>query len=131
MRILMRWVIVSLFAIGSAHAANVHFLGNAPIAYMNDADIRLFREAAAQALDDTADGKTVTWRNPETQAFGEIKLLRTEVRDELFCRVAQVHNRAAGRENVGVYRACKDAGGDWRLAAAGESASNVRAGSHD
>ena len=119
------WTLVftlALAAMGSAEAANIRFLGDAPIAYMNEEDKRLFREAVGKALDATADGRTVAWSNPKTKASGEIKLIRTDDMHAMLCRIAQVHNRAGGRENRGVYRACKDADGQWRLQAQGVSA---------
>ena len=115
-------LLILLYAAAVAQAANVRFLGDAPIAYMTEEDKRLFREAVAKALDETADSQTVTWQNPKTKAGGEIKLVRTDDMHAMLCRIAQVHNRAAGRENRGVYRACKDAEGEWRLTAQGVSA---------
>lgn len=117
MRALLLILAGALGVNGAAQAASVSFLGKAPIAYMTDEDKRLFQAAVAKALDDTADGDTVTWSNPATKAGGEIKLVRTEDADAMLCRIAQVHSRAGGRENRGVYRACKEADGPWRLAA--------------
>ena len=116
-----------LGAIGVAQAANVNFLGDAPIAYMNADDQRLFREAVTKALDKTADGQTVNWSNPKTKAGGEIKLIRTDDMHGDLCRIAQVHNKAGGRENRGVYRACKNAKGEWRLVAQGVAAQKRKA----
>ena len=126
MRIWILLTALSLGALGAAQAANVNFLGEAPIAYMNDEDLRLFREAVGKALDDTADGQTVSWSNPKTSAGGEIKLIRTDDMHAELCRIAQVQNQAGGRENRGVYRACKDAKGDWRLVAQGVAAQKPR-----
>ena len=127
MRAFVGVVVMALAASGAAQAANVNFLGDAPIAYMNEDDQRLFREAVAKALDKTSDGQTVSWSNPKTKAGGEIKLIRTDDMHGDLCRIAQVHNKAGGRENRGVYRACKNAKGEWRLRAQGVSAQKRKA----
>ena len=127
MRTLIMVAATVVATLGVAQAANVNFLGDAPIAYMNAADQRLFREAVFKALDKTPDGQTVTWSNPKTKAGGEIKLMRTDDMHAELCRIAQVHSKAGGRENRGVYRACKNAKGDWRLAAQGVAAQKPKA----
>ena len=119
---LLSTIVVSALASYAAEAANLSFMGDAPVAYMTDEDIRLFQEAADKALDDTVDGDSVTWSNPKTDAGGEITLLRTDDSHAMLCRIVRVQNRAGGRENRGVYRACKDTDGAWRLAAAGVTA---------
>ena len=127
MRVLSITAAIILTTVAAAEAANVNFLSDAPIAYMNEDDQRLFREAVFKALDDTADGQTVNWSNPKTKAGGEIKLIRTDDMHGDLCRIAQVHNKAGGRENRGVYRACKNAKGDWRLVAQGVAAQKAKA----
>ncbi len=124
------WIVIVLATVSagvSAQAADVRFVGETPLASKNEEDMRLFRRAVGKALNDTADGQTLTWEHPGTEASGEIKLIRTDDMHATLCRIVQVRNQANGRETRRVYRACKEANGNWRLVAQGTAAQKPRA----
>jgi surface antigen len=100
---------------GAALAANLGFLGNAPISRMNQEDVDILYKAAVDVLDKGADGVRVGWENPKTDAAGTLRPLDTfkgpagEV-----CRHLQIDNRAGGLRNQTVLTLCETADGTWK-----------------
>ena len=116
----LRWVVcLSLLLTGSAvYSQAMYFLADGP--RLTAADNELFKAAAGQALNDTANDESVKWSNPDTGARGVITPLDTVI-DDVYgvCRHVRVSNEARGKRRSGVYRACKATNGTWRLLDAG------------
>jgi surface antigen len=102
---------------GLAHATNwILVLKNTPAEQFEEEDLRLFLDAGRTALNETPDGQTVSWENPETKAAGSITIIKTRIRDELTCKQVKLHNSAKGRVGNQVLDLCKDTNGKWKFA---------------
>jgi surface antigen len=99
-----------------ALAQNLTFLNRAPIAQMNEADQDMLRAAFDEALDDTADGEAVEWRNPETEAGGTISVIDTHEDYGTTCRTLHMATEAGGRKGAGTYRLCRAEDETWQFA---------------
>ena len=77
--------------------------------------MEMFTNTLYGGLDETSDGETLIWTNPDTQAGGSVKYLESRHKDESLCRRVEITNRAKGREGNGIYIFCKDASDKWRV----------------
>ena len=100
----------------AAVAQNLNFLNRAPIAQMTEADQDMLSTALNEALNDTADGEVVEWRNPETEAGGTITVLGTDKDYGTICRTLRTATEAGGRSGAGSYRLCLAEDQTWRFA---------------
>jgi surface antigen len=80
-----------------------------PYANFTEKDHEIFRKALDGALEKGADGATLKWSNPETNARGEIKPLKTFERGGAPCRTVSIFNHAKGREASAPWTLCKTA----------------------
>ena len=108
---------IALPCSNAALAANLNFLGNAPISRMTQEDIDIFYGAAVKALDSAADGEGRRWENPKTRAGGTLTPLKTYPGPGGRCRDLQVENSAGGLSNRTVVSMCKQADGAWKTGA--------------
>jgi len=107
---------VSGWAPAAALAANLGFLGNAPISQMTEADVDMFYAAVVAALENSPDKARTGWENPDTGASGSLTPLDTFVAASGEpCRHLQVINRAGSLRAQNVFRLCKSADGKWRV----------------
>jgi hypothetical protein len=116
----MHWIRVflaaSLIAVGAAaSAANLGFLGNAPISRMTAEDIDLLYAAAVEVLDNARDGDAMGWENPATNASGSLRPLDTYTgKNGETCRTLRVINRASGMVTQNTFPLCKGPDG-WKM----------------
>lgn len=102
-------------ACSGALAANLGFLGNAPISRMTDEDVDILYRAVAEVLDNGADGAGVDWGNPKTGAGGTLVPLDSfKGPAGQACRHLQVANHAGGLRNKTVLTLCKSPDGAWK-----------------
>ncbi|MCG6862526.1 MAG: hypothetical protein LJE70_14795 [Chromatiaceae bacterium] len=74
---------------------DLSFLGQAPLRFFNDVDLKLMSDASDQALDKAKDGEAVDWSNDTTGNSGTITPIRDFTRQGNECRRLEVVNRAA------------------------------------
>jgi surface antigen len=99
---------------GIAAAQNLRFLGNSPVAYFTDDDMRLFEEAGRLALDTLKTGQSTSWGNPASGASGTIRVARSfEAADGRPCRQLRVRNRARGIEGDARLTLCRSVERGW------------------
>ena len=99
-----------------ASAQNIEFLHRGPIAYMNDIDKEILSKTLQTALDETADGESLRWSNPDSGSEGTIEVLDTHEDYGTTCRTVRSHSKASGREGGGVYRLCRADDDSWQFA---------------
>jgi surface antigen len=91
---------------------------------LDQEDGRRAKAALAVALDPQGNGASVAWSNPQSGAKGVFVASAPPVaRDDLVCRDFKAHvmpDAKSDREVDG--SACRDAGGEWRVAEAREKA---------
>lgn len=97
-------------------AQNIEFLHRGPIAYMDDVDKQILSDTLNAALNDTKDGETVKWSNPDSGNGGTIEVLDTHEDYGTACRTVRTFSQAAGREGGGVYRLCLADDDTWQFA---------------
>lgn len=106
----------ALLACAAANAANLLFAKDSPITNMDEGDLQLLKSTAREALENEPDGTTVSWRNPETDHFGDITVIDTHQDYGTVCRTVRFENTAGGKTGRATYRACKADDDTWRLA---------------
>lgn len=93
-------VTTALFALSVAMAPSLvqgldlSFLGQAPLRFFNEEDLRLMGEATDQALDGADDGEEIAWSNEQTGSSGTITPIRSFTRQDNDCRRVEIVNRA-------------------------------------
>jgi surface antigen len=98
------------------HAQNTSFLKSAPVAYLNDEDVEILLSTLQAAMNEQADGETVTWTNSNTGHSGVISITNTHPDYDTTCRQVEMANQAAGRTGRGTFRMCKADDGKWKFA---------------
>jgi surface antigen len=107
-----------ILASASAHAANLGFLGNAPISRMTAEDVDLLYAAAVAALENSDNGVRTGWENPATDAGGTFMPVQTfDGPAGERCRMLQVTTRASGLRNQLALPLCKQPDGTWKMKA--------------
>ena len=105
-----------ILASATAQAANLGFLGNAPISRMTAEDVDLLSAAAIDALENSANGVRTGWENPSTSAGGTFMPSQTFSGPACEpCRQLQVTSRAGGLRNQLSLPLCKQPDGTWKI----------------
>ena len=100
------------------HAANMGFLGNAPISRMTEEDVDMFYQAVQETLEKSPDKSRTGWENPATGASGTLLPLDTFAGPAgESCRHLQITNRAGGLRSQHVFTLCKGTDGSWKAVA--------------
>ena len=106
-----------LVASQSLMAFQLRWLNFSPVSYFTDKDWEIAKETARNALDNTADGETVSWDNPDSKNRGSMTPVSTSNVDGKSCRAMKIENHSRnGMSGSGVYDFCKDAENKWRIA---------------
>ncbi len=107
---------IAILLTSAASAQNIGFLSKGPIAYLDEDEKAMLSEALNQALENSADGETVTWENPKSGNHGKIEMLDTHEDYGTTCHTVRTYTHASGREGGGVYRLCLADDNTWRFA---------------
>jgi surface antigen len=85
-------------------------------------DLRMFLEAARDALNAEGPPKPVEWSNPKNGTGGSFLVLADSVRNGMACKRLRFSTYAPGYPNppkaTTTWTACKNAEGKWKLAEA-------------
>ncbi|NIA67722.1 hypothetical protein HBA54_03885 [Pelagibius litoralis] len=80
-------------------------------------DQRLLSDAVARALEETASGNKLAWRNPDSGTYGEVTPVRTyRSKSNHWCREYLAVKVAVDSEETTRAIACREADGNWTLA---------------
>ena len=107
--------IVALALAAPAWAINMNGFKDAPITRLSAVELKSFRAAVMQVLDQSADGTTVEWKAPTTKFVSRITPTKTYPDGKLKCREAIIESDAHDRFQRGLYTFCKAANGDWQF----------------
>lgn len=107
-------MLLLMLGLQSAHAVNLSFLKNAPVAAFTDEDITIAQDHIRDVLNNGKKGEVVQWENPNTGAIGKYTLLNTYQRDGATCRRVKVMHSAKGRRGESTHTLCQTAAGTWR-----------------
>jgi surface antigen len=96
---------------------NLGFLKNAPVAYLNQQDLTLIREAADAVLSSADPQASRSWQNPATGNSGKIEALaRFNTEDHRECRTLRIQNHTTkGGDGTMRMNVCRSAGGRWLM----------------
>ena len=97
----------------SASAYNLRWLNYSPVRFFTDQDWELATEAGRKALNEAADGETVSWENTATGASGTLSPLSTSSGEAGKCRRLRISNNANGVSSGAVYEFCQRPDGTW------------------
>lgn len=109
--------VLSCLAAAPAGAFDARFLNQAPIRFMNDADIAAMQRTVQEVLEEAKDGETRTWENPDSGNSGSVTAVESFARDDLPCRRIELVNHAE-RATAGEARSVMDlcrVEGTWKL----------------
>jgi surface antigen len=109
-------MLLLILSLQSAHAVNLSFLKNTPVAAFTDEDIAIARDHIRDALNNGKNGEVVQWENSSSGAAGEYTLLKTYQRDGTKCRRVKVIHSAKGRRGESAHTLCQTPAGTWRWA---------------
>jgi surface antigen len=100
---------------GGAMAANMGFLSKTPMSRFNDQDNKMLQAAFQKAMNDSADGTTVEWKNDNTTSGGTITPIESFERQGAKCRKTKVTTEHKLLKNEGEYSFCKTSSGAWKM----------------
>ncbi|MBN3765524.1 hypothetical protein [Burkholderia sp. Ac-20365] len=100
-----------------AHAANLNFLNDTPIAYMKQADNDSLRQAAFETLNTKKDGESATWNNEglrnSTRIEAQLTPDATSKSGDRTCRQMHVVLSAKGQAMNLNPQFCREGTGQW------------------
>ncbi|MEM5312885.1 RT0821/Lpp0805 family surface protein [Paraburkholderia sp. JHI869] len=105
--------------VGSAHAANLGFLNNTPMSFMNQADYNSLQNAVRDAVEHKADGETANWSNEgsrnSTRINSTITPSNTQKEGDKTCRDTEVVITAKGQSMTLRPHFCRVGEGAWKF----------------
>jgi surface antigen len=111
-----------LASLPAASAGWVMLLSKTAAEKFQEEDLRMFLEAARDALNAEGPPKTVEWSNPANSTGGSFLVIGDSVRNGMPCRRLRFSTYAPGYPNPPkgstTWTACKAADGKWKLAEA-------------
>ena len=110
-----------LLASHALMASQLRWLNYSPVSYFTDKDWEIAKATARNVLDNSADGETVSWDNPDSKNHGSMTLVSTSNGDGKNCRNMKIENFSGnGMSGSAVYEFCKNAEGKWKVIPKGE-----------
>lgn len=110
-------VLFVTIGIGSAHAANLGFLQNTPMSYMNQADYNSLQDAVRDAVANKADGESATWSNEGSRNGVRINSTitpsNTQKEGNKTCRDTEIVINAKGQSMTLHPHFCRTGEGAW------------------
>jgi len=104
---------------GSAHAANLGFLNNTPMSFMNQEDYNSLQNAVRDAVEHKADGESTTWSNEGsrngTRINSTITPSNTQKEGDKTCRDTEVVITAKGQSMTLRPHFCRVGEGAWKF----------------
>ena len=94
-------------------ASNLRWLNYSPVRFFTDQDWNLATEAGRKALNDSADGETVKWNNPQSGSHGSLTPISTSTLDGQRCRKLKIENSASNMQGSSIFDFCLKADGKW------------------
>jgi surface antigen len=91
------------------------FLKDTPAEYFTKEDWTIFKSAVEETLNDAVEGSSKTWKNPKTNSYGEITVLRDLNSNVHDCRLLQISNHAKDRQKTSKQFFCLQSDGLWKL----------------
>jgi surface antigen len=113
--LLLAAALATLPAAASA-AGQFGWLRASPLSVFTEVDWEMLRKNARGTLDESPDGTTSSWENPDTGHSGSVTVLSTYEEDGRRCRKAKFTNEARGMTGIQTHRLCKVADGTWKIA---------------
>ncbi|HTR10793.1 MAG TPA: hypothetical protein VMJ11_29895 [Paraburkholderia sp.] len=102
---------------GSVHAANLGFLHDTPMSYMNQQDYDSLTRAVRAAVSTKADGESTTWTNEGSRngvrVDATVTPTKTEKDGDKTCRDTEVIINAKGQTMTLHPRFCRTGEGAW------------------
>jgi surface antigen len=109
-------VALGLAASFSVSAGNWNFLEFGPVNYFSERDFEIFQQTVNDALEHARDSEVRRWSNPDSGAFGSVKLLSSYKSESTPCRRAEISNNVKKSSGVSRFDFCKQPDGEWKIA---------------
>lgn len=108
-------LLVALSTSLPAFSDQINFMTNSPVRYYNNTDWKLSNANTQEALQNTPDGKTITWQNPKTKSHGSATPFNTTTKNGLTCRNLKIVNYAAERSDQYTFKFCNYPNLGWKI----------------
>jgi len=89
---------------------NLNLEDNSALSRLTDTDWALLKSTAKDALNNSEDGNSHVWKNPETSNAGVITILSTDESNGIFCRNTRFINTAKDLTSTTFVNLCKQEG---------------------
>lgn len=112
-----KWLLTvsTLFLSSTLFAGNTSFYNYSPISFFDKSDAIMMNANMQTALDNYADGKKASWKNPSTGAFGYAIPSHTRKQNGWKCRDLTIFNSARDVTSKATYKFCK-INNEWKIA---------------
>ena len=85
----------------------MQFLKYSPVASFTDEDFAMLQDTGRKAVDNNEDGKTSSWKNPQSGNSGSITPLDSSVIDGNHCRNVKFTNQSKKHNGESTFTFCK------------------------
>jgi len=92
----------------NALGLNLNLEDSSALTRLTEADWTLLKSTAKDALNNSADGSSHVWKNPETSNAGVITILSTEETDNSYCRNTRFINTTGDLTSTTFVNLCKE-----------------------
>lgn len=96
------------------YASNFSFLNYTSVYYLTSDDWTIIKKTSNDVLNDTRDNVKVTWRNPQTGAYGFMIPSQANSFKGAQCRQLMMYSVAKGVSGESTYRFCL-INGTWKV----------------
>jgi surface antigen len=104
-----------LLAVQGVYAFNLRWLENTPAESFTDEDWQLLQDTVVKALNESAKGDRLIWRNPATGNSGSVTNMGSADGDGKTCIRLGIHNETERLSGSSVSRFCKQDDGGWKM----------------
>ena len=74
---------------------------------LNDKEIKMHTDAIQIALNNTPNGKIVSWHNGDRLSSGKVRVVKTYYKNDKYCRIFQSYIRLNGAKKHNTKHVCK------------------------
>lgn len=98
----------------TAYGINMRYLKYSPVSQFTEKDFEIMKETGLKVLNESKEGETSQWQNPQTGHSGSIQLIKNMNTKERTCKKLQIINQTAERYGKSVFVFCLQEDGKWK-----------------
>ena len=94
-----------------AKFANIKFIANTKTGYkkfnLNEKEIKMHTDSIQIALNNTPNGKIVSWHNGDRLSSGKVRVVKTYYKNDRYCRIFQSYIKLNGAKKHNTKHVCQ------------------------